>query len=125
MRPTNNADATPAVRAWASYVVASLSSQDARTDLVRRMCSDPQWPVRMLGVLTAESLSDADTWISAVAAGDADPNVKALAQAHLDEEAYEKANPATQPSGDVSSVGTGPAITPSDSTPKPDAPAAP
>jgi hypothetical protein len=127
-------DATPAVRAWASYIMARLSPKDTRTELVARMCKDPQWPVRMLGLLVAETLPDGgDSWVSTLAAAETDPNLKALAQARLDQEQYEKDNPetkqpaATQP-GVTQPAATQPGVTQPDATQlgatRPDAPAA-
>ena len=78
-------DETPAVAAWARFLVAQFSKQ-RREDAVKELLSDELWLARLLGVMVGEALGpEAHADIAVRVAGeDADPTVRAFAEATVE-----------------------------------------
>jgi tetratricopeptide (TPR) repeat protein len=78
------ADADPAVKAWAQYVFSLTDSVDQRTSDVQGLTSGDEWYCRLLGLTAAQRLSDHGALAASALADDPDPTVKGYAKALTD-----------------------------------------
>lgn len=92
-------DPTPAVAAWADYLWASIAPPQEKDKEIHDMAASSDWRVRLLAVLASDFLpADSQKQVIApIASGDADPTVKATAQATLDLLAHPATQPTTAP----------------------------
>ncbi len=94
-------DATPEVAAWAGYLAATLPGLPGRSDTIDEMLRGAAWQTRLLGLAAArlQPAAAQQRLCGPVAAGDADPVVKALAAAIVDASKLPPTTaPATAPS---------------------------
>jgi tetratricopeptide (TPR) repeat protein len=90
-------DTDPAVRGWAQYMTALVSSADQQPDMVRQMAMSDDWFTRLLSLLDAHRLlPDKGQAAAEAMTTDKEPIVKDYAQVVLDQIA-EEAAAATQP----------------------------
>ncbi len=78
-------DSSPAVSAWASYVIGSMSDPQAKTTILRNMAYDPDWLHRLFALILANSVDlTMHKEIATTLSADPEPCVRAFAKAALD-----------------------------------------
>jgi hypothetical protein len=78
-------DPSPAVSAWAEYLIGSMSSSQARATVAEEMADDPDWRQRLLSLVLVNGAGlDVHKEIATQLSTDAEPSVRAFAEAALD-----------------------------------------
>jgi hypothetical protein len=78
-------DPSPAVSAWAEYLIGSMSSPQGRAGVAEEMADDSDWRQRLLSLVLVNGAGlDVHKEIAAQLSVDPEPSVRAFAKAALD-----------------------------------------